>query len=824
MRINNEPLIKNQTVSEFIVHFYTYSGDYNGWDLWVWLPGCEGRTYNFTARDDFGVVANIVFDSEVKNLGFIIKRNGWAEKDIPLDRKVEFHDGRGEVWIVQGDDLIYRDRSEADCRPKVLTAVFREHGIDISLTSSCQASGAQLNLDHFQVFNDAGRELPVTSRMIIDEKQIRLGISEMLDVKHQYRVTHPVYVGKPVNVSEAINDQAYYYDGDDLGFTYTPAATAFRVWTPVATEVRLLLFNGPNDPNCTKHQMNHDRNGTWYLSLSGDLAGKYYLFEVKIYDQWFQTPDPYSKGLSANSKRSMVLNMQATNPPGFEDHFRPEFNRFTDAIIYETHVRDLTVHPLSGIRNKGKFLAFTETDTRGPAGEKTGLAHLKELGVTHVHLLPIADFDRVDETKDTGYNWGYDPEFYNVPEGSYATNPNDDSRVRELKQLIMTLHQNGLRLVMDMVYNHTSNVGTSAFDILVPRFFYRMDPQGNYASASGCGNELATERPMVRKFILDSLKFWVREYKVDGFRFDLLGIYDMETIKAMIKMLHDLNPSLLLYAEPWAAGLVRLPEEMLFYKGRQRYTGLAVFNDNFRNAVKGDSSGSWPGYVQGRVEERGAVIKGLMGAIEDFAALPCESVNYVSAHDDLCLWDKLIKSEPEASEEERIRMSQLANGIILVAQGTAFLHGGEEFARTKKGIRDTVRSGDEVNQYDYTRKIKYDQLFRFYKGMIALRRQHPAFRMNTPEQIRKNLRFFPTSQGTIGFMLENGANGDSWKNIIVLINPNRFAVGVNLPISGPWTVVVNENEAGVTPVVSGISRISNNWLEIPPIAMMVMHK
>ncbi|HPT67961.1 MAG TPA: type I pullulanase [Bacillota bacterium] len=815
---------QDKHVTEFIVHFHTYDGNYNGWDLWVWLPGCEGSTYAFTGRDDFGVVARITFTSPVKTLGFIIKRNGWSEKDVPMDRFVDIKNGRAEVWIVQGDATIYLAKSEADTRPKVLTAVFREQGIDLVLTATCHASGAILNVDQFQVFDEFGRELTITSRMIIDEKQIRLVIAEMLNVKHMYRVSHPVYVGKNVDVSAAINDPAYFYDGDDLGYTYTPVATAFRVWTPVATDVFLLLFNDPNGPCRAKLPMLPDRNGTWRLEVQGDLAGKYYLYEVKVFGEWRQTPDPYSKGLSANSRRSLILDMEATNPPGWEEHFRPEFNRYTDAVIYETHLRDLTIHPQSGIKHKGKYLALTETDTRGPHGVKTGLAHLKELGVTHVHFLPLADYANVDETQNTGYNWGYDPEFYNVPEGSYATEPNDGSRVRELKQLIMALHQNGLRVVMDVVYNHTAHVGTSAFDLLVPKFFYRMDPNGNYASASGCGNEVATERLMVRKFILDSLKFWVREYKVDGFRFDLMGIYDLETIKAIVKEIHALNPSLLLYGEPWAAGLVRLPADKLFYKGWQRHMGLALFNDGFRNALKGDTSGHWPGYVQGRAEEREAVIKGIMGSIDDFAATPGETINYVSCHDDLCLWDKLMKSAPEATEEERIRMSQLANGIVLVSQGIPFLHGGEEFARTKQGIRDSVRSGDAVNQYDYARKHKYEKLFRFYQGMIHLRRQHPAFRMNDPEEIRRNLRFFSTPQQTIGFLLENGANGDSWKTILVLINPNRFAVGVELPLPGPWTVVVNEHEAGVTPVTSGVSLVTGNWLEVPPIAMMVMHK
>lgn len=623
---------------------------------------------------------------------------------------------------------------------------------------------------------------------------------------------------------DTLNSPAYIYDGNDLGFTYTKKKTSFRVWTPVSSEVKVLIYETAEGEKHKTLKLKKDVKGTWAGEMKGDLNGNYYLYEVTINGKVNRTPDPYSKGLSANSKRSLIFDVRNTDPIGWGSQKIAPFKEFTDAVIYEVHVRDFSIHENSGMKNKGKYLAFTETGTKGPDGEKTGIEHIKELGVTHVHLLPVYDFGSIDEKgpKDQ-YNWGYDPMFFNVPEGSYASTPDGEARIKEFKQMVMSLHNNGLRVVMDVVYNHTFRTGVSAFDILVPKFYYRVREDGSYSDASACNNEVATEKPMVRNFILSSLKYWMSEYKIDGFRFDLLGIYDTETMALIVKELRKIDPSVLLYGEPWAPGSSPIPESLRVMKGSQRNLGFAVFNDNIRDAIKGDTQGERPGFVQGVLTEKRSVIRGIEGSINDFTARPDETINYVSAHDDLCLWDKLIKSSPGAAEDEITKMSKLANGIVLTSQGIPFLHAGEEYARTKKGEHNTHNKSDEFNQYVYSNKVKYKGLFDYYRGLIQMRKQHPAFRMTTAEMVKEKLEFFNTPDGTIGYRLKDNANKDSWKNIIVLFNGNKTDCQITLPLEDNWNVAVDDDEAGCTPVKTGTSMIKGNKVSLKASSMMVLY-
>ncbi|ACL70138.1 type I pullulanase [Halothermothrix orenii] len=625
----------------------------------------------------------------------------------------------------------------------------------------------------------------------------------------------------------AVKKKGFYYGGDDLGVLYTPSRTTFRFWSPLARWAKVYIFSNENSENPEiVSDFKKEAGGSWVAEVSGDLEGKYYIYELEVNGKVNRVVDPYARALSTNSKRGLIVNMDKTNPPGWEKDERVTLQKPQDAIIYEVHVRDFSSSPHSGIVNKGKYLAFTEGGTTGPGGVKTGLDHLKELGVTHVHLLPVFDFGSVDDLNDKEYNWGYDPLFYNTPEGSYSTNPSDDSRIKEFKQLVKSLHENGIGVIMDVVYNHTYYTRKSAFDLIVPQYYYRFDHDGNYSNGSGCGNEVASEKPMVRKFIIDSVKYWAEEYHIDGFRFDLMALIDRETIKHIEHTLHEIDPSIIIYGEPWTGGLTTLDPERQLLKGAQKGMKVAVFNDNFRNAIKGDNDGFGKGFASGAPGLEHAIKRGVVGAIyyndeiNDFSSEPRETVNYVSSHDNLTLWDKLCKSNGEDEEWVRIRMDHLSQAIIFTSQGVAFIQGGEEFLRTKFGNHNSYNAGDEVNQLKWERKSKYLKTFKYYKGLITLRREHPAFRMTNAEQIRKKLEFLETLPNTVGFILKDYANGDNWKNIVVLYNPNREAITFNLPYEGAWNVVVYEEEAGTDTIFT----VKNGEVKVPLISTVVLYQ
>ncbi|MGE5365055.1 MAG: type I pullulanase [Bacteroidota bacterium] len=613
------------------------------------------------------------------------------------------------------------------------------------------------------------------------------------------------------------------YTKNDLGLRYSEEMSTFRVWAPSADEVDIIIYESTKDSSGTITKMKRGEFGTWTAVIKGDLANRYYVYSVSKNGEVKTTADPYSTALSKNSRRSLILNMHNTDPAGWQSQKIPELEKATDAVIYEVHIRDFSADGNSGMNGKGKYLAFAENGTQGPGGESTGVEHLKELGITHVQLLPVYDFGSVDENRPDEYSWGYDPEYFNVPEGSYSTDPDNSSRITEFKKMVMNLHNNGIGVIMDVVYNHTFRTGVSAFDILAPKYFYRLDSAGNYSNASGCGNEMATDKPMVRSFIINSLKHWVSEYKIDGFRFDLLGAVDLETMKQIVRELRSISPQIILYGEPWAPGTTPLKDNERVLKGNQKNLGFAVFNDNIRDAIKGDTQGSRPGFVQGVDTLKEAVKRGIEGSINDFTDSPSETINYVSCHDDLCHWDKLFKSSAGSDTADIIRMSKLSNGIVMTSQGIAFLHGGEEFARTKYGEHNTFNKGDRYNKFIYSNKLKYPGLFSYYKGLIELRKNHPSFRLGSAEEVRKTLSFFDTPKGTIGYILDNRNNNDKWKQIIVLYNTNRHTENIILPHSGNWKVAANEIEAGDRQVQKGTGEVKGNIAEVAAVSMMVLY-
>jgi len=637
-------------------------------------------------------------------------------------------------------------------------------------------------------------------------------------------------------------DEYPVYNGEDLELTYSPSGSKFRVWSPAADEVKLLLFdNGLEGAAYMMKDMHRSKNGTWTVAVSDDLKGKFYTFQIKIGEKWMnETPGMWVKAVGINGKRGAIIDFKETNPEGWENDKRPELKSFADITLYEVHMRDFSVSPTSGMKYKGKFLAFTEHGTKNTAGQATGIDHLKELGITHVHLLPSFDYASVDETKlnENKYNWGYDPMNFNVPEGSYSTDPaNPVARIKEFKQMVQSLHKSGIRVVMDVVYNHTFAGEESHLNQLVPGYFYRFNKDSTWSNASGCNNETASERPMMRKFIVESVVYWAKEYHVDGFRFDLMGIHDIETMNAVRAALDKVDPTIVIYGEGWTASGSPLPEEKrALKKNAKQLKGIAVFSDDIRDALKG----SWmhseiPGFVSGTDSLEESVKFGIVGGVQHsqidytkpiyskapYVNGPLQSVNYVSCHDDMCLVDKLRSSRPKgASEDEIVKFDKLAQTIVYTSQGLPFIYAGEEVYRDKKGVHNTFQSPDSINQINWDNKTKYIDIFNYYQGLIALRKAHPAFRMTSQDMVQKNLKFVDMkTKNVVAYTLGNNANNDSWKQILVIFNGNRRPVGVQIP-EGTWNVVCYNgviNPSGV------LMQVKSPNLNIPASSAAIMY-
>lgn len=628
--------------------------------------------------------------------------------------------------------------------------------------------------------------------------------------------------------SYASYDDYPAYDGTDLGLTYAPEKSVFKIWSPTAEEVKIYLYEaGQGGEPLQSQNMKRTKQGVWEITFEEDLKGKFYAFQVKVDGAWLaEVPDPYVKAVGVNGDRGMVIDFAETNPEGWENDRRPALASFNDIIVYELHVRDLSSDPNSGIKNTGKFLGLTETGTKSAEGEITGLDHIKDLGVTHVHLLPSFDFKSLDETveKNPKYNWGYDPKNYNVPEGTYATNAYDGAvRVREFKQMVKTLHDNGLRVILDVVYNHTGDTEASHFNQMVPGYYYRHNADGSFSDAAACGNETASERAMMRKFILESVKYWVNEYHLDGFRFDLMGIHDQETMNLISQELHKIDPTIVIYGEGWTAKDSPLPEDQ---RALKKYTykldKIAAFSDDIRDGIKGHVfTHTEKGFISGKPGLEESIKFGIVASTqhpqvlygsvnysdEPWAKEPFQTMTYVSCHDNHTLWDRLAISAPEASEAERIQMHKLAGAIVLTSQGISFLHAGVEMLRTKQGVENSFESPDSINKIDWSRKAKYKEVYNYYKSLIALRKNHPAFRMTSTEQIQRHLRFleFKHPENIVGYTISDHANGDAWKQIIVFYNGNRNPRELYLP-EGEWTVVLDGkqiNESGIRKVKGG---------------------
>lgn len=629
------------------------------------------------------------------------------------------------------------------------------------------------------------------------------------------------------------------YEKGDLGLSRNDLEWTLKVWSPYAKKLSVELYRSSDSVNpLLVKEMSRLKDGIWKIKISHKADYSHYTLQIEHSNNTLKgVMDPYAKVVSLNGEKAVFALPNEANPPGWTDDVRPKLNSLQDIILYELHIRDFSIDSSSGLKAKGKFMAFTERDVRLPDGSSSGLDHLVELGVTHVHLLPAFDFRSIDESQlgEEKFNWGYDPLNYNVPEGSYSSNPDDPlARILEFKSLVMQLHRAGIRVIMDVVYNHTGLTENSNFNQLVPEYYYRQSADGGFSNASACGNETASERPMMRKFMVESLKFWVQEYHIDGFRFDLMGIHDLETMDNIAKELKELDPSIFLYGEGWTAGPSPLPAHQQAVKANAlRMPHIAVFSDDMRDGIKGSVfEYDEPGFASGSKETQESVKFGIVGSIkhpqvnyaevnyssDPWALTPDQCINYVSCHDNHTLWDKLEISRPDASEEQRIEMHKLANTIVLTSQGIPFLHGGVELLRTKNGNHNSFESPDEINSIKWARKTLFPEVFQYYKGVIQLRKQHPAFRISDPEEIRGKLIFIESDNPhLIGYWLKDHANGDSWKEIGVFFNGGGKPVHVDMP-EGNWQVVIEGGRAGLNKEISG------DQLIIAPYSASIVHR
>ena len=644
-------------------------------------------------------------------------------------------------------------------------------------------------------------------------------------------------------VEEVLTEEAFKdypnYDGTDLGLTYSPKKSVFKIWSPPAKAVRLFLYDqGSGGDTISINKMKKGKNGVWSAKVKGDLEGKYYAFQVLVDTTWLaESPDPYAVAVGVNGERAMVVDLKKTNPEGWELDKRPPLKSYADIILYELHLRDISIHSSSGINNKGKFLGLAETGTKSSDGLSTGLDHIKELGVTHVHLLPSFDYRSIDETtlEENNYNWGYDPQNYNIPEGSYATDPYDGRvRIREFKQMVKTLHDQGIRVIMDVVYNHTGANDESVFNQFVPMYYYRLNDKGSYSNASACGNEVASERHMARKYIVESMLYWAREYHIDGFRVDLMGIHDIETMNQAIGELRKIDPTIFMYGEGWTAGESPFDEQKRAVKTNTwKLDGIAAFSDEFRDGVKGHVfKPNAKGFINGETELEESAKFGIVGGIKHpgvdnklvnyskgpWAKTPLQCINYVSCHDNHTLWDRLKNSCPTNTEEELLSMNKLAQTMVFTSQGIPFLHAGEEFVRSKSGVENSFNSPDQINQINWGHKKQYADLLEYYKNLIQLRKQHPAFRMGNADLINQHLEFlsYPI-ENIIGYLIKDNANGDSWKRILVIFNGNKVGKSVTIP-DGKWKIICQNGRIDL----NGMGMKSNTNAMLQPFSAYIL--
>ena len=587
--------------------------------------------------------------------------------------------------------------------------------------------------------------------------------------------------------------------------TYTPQGTTFKLFAPDNAKVTLRIYQQGKDGKAIKTlKMQKTGKEQFTAIVKGDLMGKFYTFDVGR----GECAGVFAKAVGVNGKRAAIIDMKQTNPEHWCCDKRPVTKSPADLVIYEMHHRDFSINRTDA-KYPGKFMALTEP---------WAIEYLKQLGVNAIHILPSYDYGSVDETRlnQPQYNWGYDPVNYNVPEGGYSTNPyQPEVRIREFKQMVQALHKAGIRVILDVVYNHTYDIEHSNFQRTYPDYFYRKTADGQYSNGSGCGNETASDQPMMRKFMLESVKYWINEYHIDGFRFDLMGVHDIETMNQIRQMVNNIDPTIYIYGEGWSAGSCALPNELLGMKANiAQMPSIAAFSDEIRDALRGPfSDDTKGGFLAGEPNCEESIKYGIVGAIQHpqvdmskvnysqtpWALEPTQMISYVSCHDDMCLADRLRASIPGIADDELIRLDLLAQTTVFTSQGVPFILSGEELLRSKKGVHNSFESPDSINQLDWSNKAKYPQVFEYYKNLIQLRKNHPAFRLGNADLVRKHLEFIDAPEGTVAYRLKNYAGRDDWRDIIVILNASKSSAEITIP-EGNYTIVCCDgiiNEQGL---------------------------
>ena len=827
------------------LHYHREDGNYEGWEMWFWDPAGNSPLdppYQFV-EENGEMVSTIEVKTGTMEVGFIVRLGNWEAKDIEDDQFIDITgilSGTVDVYVesgVKGYELT--EGSDVVKGVVVTSAQYKEKNSDgnpqVVVKMSSKIEEYEVTTETFTISNADGA-VPITAVKAVNSFYY-LTLSEMLDPSRGYNVGfegNEYAVTMPDFYSSPDFEANFTYTGDDLGATYTPEKTTLRVWAPTAVGVNVNLYASGDasaqDAPVEQVAMTADVNGTWICELSGDKNGTYYTYEVTTDTDVVEACDPYAVATGVNGKRAMILDLSTTNPEGWDADKNPnEGKNFTDAVIYELHVRDLTSDPAAGTSsaNVGKYLGVIEAGTKNSNGIATGIDHIVDLGVTHVHLLPVYDYGSVDETKlgeEEQFNWGYDPVNYNVPEGSYSTDPyNGEVRVKEFKQMVKGMHDRGLSVIMDVVYNHVYNGTQFCFNQIVPGYFTRPGSNG-----SGCGNDVASERIMVSKYIVDSVNYWADEYHIDGFRFDLVGLIDTNTINEIVKTVQEKHPDVVFYGEGWSMNttLTKSGYTLATQTNSTKTPNFAYFSDTIRNLIKGGTYGGVSaGYISGGNASTGdlnACFKGMPA----WCTTPSQSINYISCHDNNTLYDHISMVATSASEADKIAMNKLGVAFYMTAQGIPFFQAGEEILRSKPNGDGTFNENsynapDAVNsiKWDDLNKAEYMDVYEYYKGLIAFRKAHPALRLTNAADVDSTVEVINgLPAGVVAYNIKGGVNGETAEGIFAAFNASKAATTVNLP-EGEWHIFVNSEDAGTTSLGTATGTV-----EVGPSSSVILAK
>lgn len=826
--------------------YYNRDAGYADCDVWLWYGSVAGRGYAFH-ECEYGAKVIVNVPAATEEIGFIIRTGSsdpggttWTseKKDgTDSDRKIALKGDYTVVYTKAGDGNNYSSNDGGKTLEiiRFLSMADMQDATHVKITLS---DNSAVTKDKVKVTKADGSTVEVAS-----VNNNVLTFASPLDLSTAYKVTVEGLDSKPVVPLTYFDSKAfaaeYTYEGE-LGAIYSSTSTTFRLWAPTASSVKLNLYEKGNGGTAYEQKnLEKSEKGTWKIAVSGDLDGKYYTYTVKTSAGENEVVDPYARSAGLNGQRGMVLNLSKTDPDGWSDTpFDAQVKNYTDAEIWEVHVRDFS-NKISTSRYKGKYLAFTETGLKNANGISVGVDYLKNLGINYVHLLPSFDYASVDESKEGGFNWGYDPQNYNVPEGSYSTDASDGyKRVKEYKQMVKALHDNGIGVIMDVVYNHTYS-SDSNFQKIVPYYYYRFNANGTFSNGSGCGNETASDRSMMRKFIVESVSYWQNEYNLDGFRFDLMALHDLTTLQQVEGKVHGINPKALIYGEGWTGGTSTLKEEeqatLKNLKNLNDLTtntgtnGIAMFNDVIRDGLKGSvfnikDTGFATGAKKGYIDKvlfgvaGGCYVPG-NGVNENgwYASSPTQVVNYASAHDNNTLWDRIcyVYGEESSTQDKRLAMNRLTAAVVQTSLGIPFMQAGEEMLRQKKNADGTYNE-NSYNSSDEVNNIKWDLLSgnskeylmsEYYKGLIAFRKSSEALRLRNAGgrgSIPKAVVLDENSKNKGAFIAVTIKDRTSGEQLLVVYNGNETAVEYTLPAGG-WNLYIDGTRAGTTVLANNVS-------------------